>query len=493
MADAPDRPRTGGGDFAPVLPATRPGPNAVHGITTAPDAPAGPVYRPLSVAAIVGFVLAVLYSAFIVLGALFTFITGDHFLLSTWTVVLPVVVVVVCLFGRSAVQSSEGALGGLKLANWGVGLTVVCGLGYWSYYAATILALRQQAVAFVEAKFIPALTKGKVEEAFMLTFTPPRPEVAPAELRKFIEEHINMHVNRKAPGRFTMFSQTDYVRFMEMAKDATKVTLLSAGVPTVERGGMEVPLTYRVDTPVKSFDLQVVARASESPKGREWQVMENKTGTIINSISWNAEGNRLFQKNEPAAREFANSFAAKLAAQLDTEGAFLDTLPPGQRAKLKPKLKGQSEAQLIKAGENDPEIRDYLAGLKKFRAGGVIRADPNVFWVKDVPNKDIRKEIIDQVKKKFLTAFATNGWITLAGAVPVWQEKDKKLQFAYDAYIILLPEYIAGARLVVEADAEKITADAAARPEDWRVVEIEMIRCHAAPRPEAQQRGQGAQ
>jgi hypothetical protein len=480
MADAVDRPRTGAGEFTPALPAGQIGPDAIR------DAAAGPAYRPLSLTAVVGFALAVLYGVFVVLGSLFTFMTGDHFLLPSWTLLLPVSVILISLLGRAAINASEGALGGAKLANWGIGLTVVCALGYWSYYAATMLALRQQSVAFADAQFIPALRQGNIEKAFLLTFTPPRPEMPAADLRKFIEQNINMPPSLKSPGRFTIFSQTDYVHMMQMGLEATKVDLVSVGVPTQERGGMEVALRYRVQTPAKSFDLQVVTRALESASGREWQVMENKTGTVMNSTAWNPDGSVLFQKNEPAAREFANGWLAKIASKLDTEGAYLGTLPPDLRARLAPKLKGKGDAQLAREAANDPELRDYLAGLNAFRTGGVVRADPNLFWAPD----NARDKVVEAVKKKFLTAYATNGWATLALAPPLWEVKDKKVRFYYDLYIVLLPEYMAGARLVLEANADPLTADVAADPDAWRVVSIDMLRSHAAPKPETQKAGQ---
>jgi hypothetical protein len=482
MADAADRAKTAGAEFAPAPPAGRPGPGAVHGITTAPDAPQGPAYKPLSLAAVTGFVLALFYSAFIVVGSLFTFVTGDHFLLAPWTILLPVVVIGVCLFGRWAVAGSLGSLGGLKLANWGVGLTVVCGLAYWSYYAATLLALRQQAISFVESQYIPTLKAGKVEEAFLLTFTPPRPKMPADELRAFIEQNINMQVSIRAAGRYTVFTQTDYVRLMQMGGDATKMELVKAGAPTMEKGGMEEQLTYHVSTPIKAFDVVITARATEAATGREWQIMETKTGTLLNTTSWNDEGTKLFQKNEPAAREFANNWISKVAANLNTEGAFFDTLPSALRAKLAPKIKGKSEAQLIKDGETDPDLRNYVAGLKAFRAGSVIHADPKQFWAPENAREDFLKE----VKKKFQTGYATNAWIQLGRGIPLWEEKDKKIRFYYDTYITLLPQYVATGQLVLEADADQVTADAAAKPDAWHLVRMDMIRSHAAPRPEPQ-------
>ncbi len=492
MPDGTDRPGAGAGEITPAPPpqaGPRPDRGAPHGVTAAPPPASAEAYRPLSLAAVAGFGASVLYCLFILVVAVGTYASSELFVLPFWTVLWPAAAVLVCWLARRAIRDSEGTLSGERLAAWGLGLGVVVGLGYWSYFAATFLALRQQAASFVEAKFIPALVKGSPEEAYVLTYLPPRPAAGPG-LRALIEEKLNPLPNIKDLGPFTKFTESEYVRLMVAARDQTRVRLKQAGTPGQEKGTVRVPLTYRVDTPLKSFDLYVVAAAApgtkESP-GRQWLVLRDLSGVLRDSAEWHEDGARLFEANEPNAREFLNSWVGKVAASFDLDSAYLDTLPPARRAALEPKVKGKKDEELKKAGEKDPALRDYLAGLNEFRAGGIVRADKDSFWAAE----SHRKDIVDSVKKRFLASYTARGWLAVSGAVPTWAEDDKTIRFYYDANLFLLPTYVVGGRLVVEADAAVLTDPAARGRDAWRVVALQLVRGQAAPKAEEKPRGGG--
>src|ERR1700722_13044488 len=185
MADSADSPRASSSEFAPATPAgTPPGRDPMRGFASAPPADSAELYQPLALSAIVGFAMALFYALFIVGSAVFTYFSSDILFMPVWTLLLPAVVLLVCWIGRWSVLNSEGTRGGAKLANWGLVLAIIPALAYWAYHMATIVAVRQQAAGFVNSKFIDALKKGNIEEAFLLTTPPPRPL---KNLRHFIE------------------------------------------------------------------------------------------------------------------------------------------------------------------------------------------------------------------------------------------------------------------------------------------------------------------
>src|SRR5436309_2834297 len=140
MPDATDRPVNANPEAAePIL---RLGP-------TAPPAPEE-TYRPLSMLAVAGFGLAVLYAVIVVGGGLISFFIRAPWLLSFWAVLLPLIAFAVSWVALQRIRDSEGTLGGESLAKTGVGLSVVFGLTYASYYTATRFAKIQQATSFVE-------------------------------------------------------------------------------------------------------------------------------------------------------------------------------------------------------------------------------------------------------------------------------------------------------------------------------------------------------
>jgi hypothetical protein len=489
MADTADSPPAGGSEFAPAPSAgSLPRRDPVRGLAPPTSAESPEVYRPLSLLAIVVFGLAIFYSWVIAGIAVFTYFSGDTLFLPFWTLLPPAVILPLCLAARRRVLRSEGTLGGERLVNWGLGLTIVFGLGYWSYHAATFLALRQQAVAFVGSKFIPALTKGNIEEAYILTYVEPRPAVN-NELRGVIESKLNTPAGLKIPGRFTLFAESEYIRLFQMANGKAEVTLTSIGTPVLEKGNLNVPLIYHVVTPLKYFDMQVLAMASNSQskesRGRQWQIELQSTGTVPQSASMNdPEGLLVLGRIEPLARAFLTSWVIKVTAVFDADAAYRYTLPLKERRAIAQAIHGKSEAELNKAAETKPELRRYLDGLNEFRAGGLVRKEKE-FWV----TESHRTDVIKEVKKRFLSGNATANWMTLSSGMPIYENDGKKIRFSYDVHLQLLPLYVGVARLIVEADTSSLKDPTG--PQDvevWRLVAMDMVRGNAAPKADARQK-----
>jgi hypothetical protein len=480
MAEAADRSRAGGSETTPAPPAGSRRDPAAGIVTSLPRAPSDG-YRPLSLAAVIGFGLGLVYSAYVGCFALFTYFSGDFLIFPFWTILIPLGVATLCWVAKGIIARSEGSLGGDRLATWGLGLAVVFGLSYWSYFAATSLALRRQAATFVETKFLPALAKGNVDEAFVYTYKGQRPPIN-AQLHTFVERFLNLPMNVKTMPPFTTFLGADYVRLLRMSGDKYEATLVSTAAPVPEKGGeMMIPLTYRIDTPLKSFEMKVTAMAgdvrSKEFSGRLWRIDKDRTWTVPQSGEWHAAGKRLFDTVEANARQCISSWVTKITNSTDVESGFQDTLPPAQRAAIVAKLKGKKEEELKKLSEKDPELRDYFAALKAYSEGSLVHVDNNVFWAPEAE----REEFITLVKKCFSSAPPSAHWMVFNRALPMWQEDDKKLRFVYDVNLMLLPAFMGSGRVTVEADASVLT-NAAANYESWRIVDLELLQGHAAPK-----------
>jgi hypothetical protein len=485
MADSADNPHITGSESTPAQPAapaaSPPVRDSLRGFVTSPPV-SSEVYQPLSMTVIVGFGMAVLYVLFVAGFSAFTVLAGDHLYLPLWTAWLPVVVAAVCWVGRRAVLHSEGTLGGARLANWGLGMTVVVGLCYWSYHAATYIALRQQAVAFGK-QFLTALAKGNeagVDEAYLLTYNPPRPTKAAA--RKLIELNLNARSTMKVPGAYTMFTRSEFVRLLNMAGDKAHWNVEGVGAPVLEKGVMQVPILFKVETPLKTFNLRVLADAipptKEAP-GRQWRVDRdtNSTGITLESSSFNEDGVRLLKTIEPSAQKFLLGWIGSVTDLINVESAYFGTLTPAKRASLVPKTAGKSMEEVTKAAAKDPEVAEFLKDVDSFRAGGLVTAKKETFWVSSEP---LREDIITEAKNKFLLrGRAGTNWLSVIVAPTAYKEENGKITLVYDADIFLMPKYVACGKLTIEADAA--AAEDGKDPTVWRVVSLELTRAQSAP------------
>jgi hypothetical protein len=475
MAEAADSPRTGSTE---ITSAPRRG-------FVPPPPDAGEPYRPLSVAAVIGFGLAFLYSAYICFFAVFAYFGGDFLIFPLWTALLPVAIAVLCWVARRSIRHSEGTLSGERFASWGVGMTIVVGLCYWSYYAATSLALRQQAAAFVSNQYLPALIKGNLDEAFILTYKGDRPPLN-TKLHNFIETYLDVPTNLKSLPPFTAYCQCEYVRIMQQNTDKVRATLVSTGTPTPERGGeMQVPLVYHIETPLETFELLVVSMVgSDRAKKKLWRIERDKTYVIPHTPVMRPELMNIFEKGDQYARKCVGAWIAKVAQSSDYESAYRDTLPPAQRTSLQAKIGNKPEAELKALAEKDPEVRAYFDGFKAFSDGSILKIDKKTFWA---PSDAQGSDFIDRARKAFTPTSSTANWITLNNCLTNWKQEDGKLRLSYEVYLMLLPPYTGTGRLTVEADASELSSESPSQ-DAWRIVSLELLSCHPAPAKENDRR-----
>src|SRR5262245_26915993 len=149
MAEATDRPQAP--EQAP--------PDAVIPAEQLGSSPPEP-YQPLSLLAMAGFGLAVVYCLVVVIGAAVALFSRTPWLMPYWTFLLPLAALVVCWAARTRIFNSEGTLSGIGFTTWGSRLAIVVGLTYGVYYGFTFLAVRFQAIDCVD-RFIVQLQQGR--------------------------------------------------------------------------------------------------------------------------------------------------------------------------------------------------------------------------------------------------------------------------------------------------------------------------------------------
>ncbi|MGH9676064.1 MAG: hypothetical protein ACRD36_03095, partial [Candidatus Acidiferrum sp.] len=441
-------------------------------------------YQAISMLALAGFALALLYALIVVAGSILAFVGGYPMLMPPWTATVPVAAALICWYARQNVLSSEGALGGAKLATVGFFLSMGLGLVYWAYVAATYLAVRQQASAFVEGQWFKLLKENRLPEAFMLSMQPPHDEIPAKALRNAVEINFNQAANDTKVGTFTAFTEREFVRFIGNAGGKTTLHLVSASMPKYEKSSLNIILVYHVDTPQISFDLPVLTKGfnvkSKEAAGRQWQVLPDSGAQLKESIQFTSAGDDL-NKRSVAAATFVAKWLEKVAQNIDMDAAYLGTLQPAARASIQKKIAGKSQKEIAQLAANDAEVSAFHKGKAAFLNGDLgdfLRTDPATFWT---ANPEIRAAIIDEVKKRLRPSDALAGWITFSPVwPPLWSAEGGKLQFKFDANLHLSPKYMGLAQIVAEADLNN-PALASDDAESWRILRIELVR--GAPVP----------
>src|SRR5262249_8443892 len=139
--------------------------------------------------------------------------------------VLPLLAAALCWIARNQIRSSEGTLAGLPLTKWGITISFVFALGYVAYFAATYVAVRQQAATFA-GQFFDTIQRAEIDRAFLPTRPPnARPPEGPDQ-RNAIENELNDSPDPRSPGAYSEFCQKDYVRALRQAGTEGKAELL---------------------------------------------------------------------------------------------------------------------------------------------------------------------------------------------------------------------------------------------------------------------------
>lgn len=369
--------------------------------TTAPLAASGPPpadlprdepYRPLSLLAVLGFVLAAAYAFLVLLGGLVPIVTQYPRLSALLAVAAPLVgaqaallsrkksagrvaasagvglmallvvlgvggllaysgtnpwlflagagwfmvaaAVTLCWLARSHIAASEGTLGGAALANWGLVFSLVSGLIYGAYLASNTFAVRSQAQE-AAMEFIRLIADKNdpesLRKAFVLTL-PVRARPT-SDLRREIEiqHNVTQDPSGRMSGPYNQFRNSQYVQLMRMGVD--KVSFERVNLNQYDRGGYMIGLIYRIETPVGTVFLQVGTQGVEVAEGgttrRRWQVMAQ--GTKLDDYRPNAKAKQ-FEAGARIASGLVTEWINRLKGG-DAVTAYLLSLPEAERTK----------------------------------------------------------------------------------------------------------------------------------------------------------------
>ena len=433
MAEANDRPpdpKT----MTASLPAAPP---------AAPDE-APKAYSSLSLLAMAGLAVAVVYGVIVVVGAAVALFNRTPWILPLWSLAAPLAAALVCWAARVQIQNSEGALTGTRLTSTGLWLSLVVGLLYGAYYAACYLSIAQMAAA-VGDEWFDHLKNDRLDRAFLLTLPPPRP-AADDGLRARLELDYDRGPNGSGP--FTDFRHSEIVRQMEQGGAADQVQCLGVKEWSYAAGGYQVQLAYRVSTPAMTSEMiltVVGVENTDTAGGRQWYV---KNPQPTSSPEFTDAGQRMMDQ-AAAARGFAQEWLHKVG-DWRWEQAYLATLPPEERRRQN--------------AERGPK---FEAGVKAFREGDFVRAEPPTFWAAD---KETEARISDGVKGLFGHGGESPDRLILASKMPTYHREGDQIRFGFDLAILLPPQYMVQGRVVVEADAA-----GEPKPDDWRVESLELI------------------
>jgi hypothetical protein len=397
-------------------------------------------YQPLSLLAMAGFGLAVLYALVVLAGGAISLMGHIPWLMPYWTFLLPIAALVVCRAARSRILNSEGTLSGLAFTTWGTRLAILLSVTYAAYYFATFLAVRGPAINCGN-EFFQKIKAGQRLQAFVMTQDISNKNKSSDELRNEVETRFNQPQGGPGggtPGSFTRFCQDRFVRFLEM--DGEKASTVPTGVAEWEysKGGYRVLLNYHVATSMVEFDMQVETFGRDpkpgEPKGRQWQVVvtRGQTAIVPETIKRTPRGSE-FEQRTMKAQLFAQDWAAKASDVAE--------LKPAER---------EAYAKLIRGYET--------------------------FWTS--PNQ--RKDILERIHKTFQvsdggkkTSFSIN---LQSNGIPVLRESDGRttalmdMSLRYGDESGTMTQYIVDGRLVLSADS----SEAAKRPSAWRVDAIEI-------------------
>jgi hypothetical protein len=401
----------------------------------------------------------------------------------TWTFTLlwPLVGLIISVLGWLQVRRSEGTQAGGRLATWGMVVSILGGLVYLAYVFGSTLAITQLAEGPANEWFA-LLKEGKVEEAFIRTLPPEQRPTSPVKSLQVMREELNSRFGgtaepgRRAPGQFDTFLGSDLTRQLAQAGAEAKIQFLGTKEKTYENNGYLVRNIYRVTTPFAEFEALVTLNGVEK-KGRagwDWQIRQAPdTGVVSDTLRLTDLGKRIAFLSQTAG--LALEQWNRALTDGNTAAAFLLTREPSERDALAKSGKPLEEWQ----------------GFKDYTAGGLIKVDPETFM--SLPR--IRGEIPTLMRKSFETPdsfrFQNRGptevpFITFQPRIQNyrWSQDQDRFRILCPVEVTVakynerakstVPRYALDCVAVMETSAAALTDPNV--PPTWRLVELDLRR-----------------
>jgi hypothetical protein len=477
------------------------------------------VYRPLSSAAIAGFSLAALYAAVVLIGALVAALERKPWLMGSWSILLPVVAIGLCLAGWFIVQTSEGTRTGRSLAVWGITISIVATIGYWAYYGATYFVISSDAERFCQEWF-DKIREEKIESAYLMTLQPRHRPHDDANVRDAIEMRFNPETGQGKPGSggFSIFKQHLLTHAIRHAGPNANIIRLGVTGWEYSSGGYLVRQRYRVETPEYSYEAIVSVRSNEGQskavRGRQWNVVLQETTNDRSLFKPTPEGQKILMLQGHAA-QFLSEWENKLRSpvMLDTVNCYLGTLDPESRVALVDQLKkslplsastivgdttGGGWNGLVTACCGPLAIEKQLPGFHDYLRGDLVQLGEK-FWLP--PKVDASQPdapmVLAEARKLFhgFTDMPMGVLKSDPDRLAFWKIENGRVQIRHTVQIHLrsLPQSLEG-EAVMDCDTKML--DTVPRPSDcWKIERINLTVLRAMPQgppgTQGRQPGQG--
>jgi hypothetical protein len=291
-----------------------------------------PVYKPLSALALTGFLVSCLFAVIVVVCAALALAQGAPFFFPNWVLLVAVAGFLLSYSGASDVRTSEGVKAGAALASWGMGLSLVCGLGYFAYSYMTEWTLAQQANAFLtvaeedsDSGFFPRLQKAgsdpiELHRAFLMTLpafdrTAARPDDVPR--MKLLHDRPGPDAS---PGMLSRFRQDPLVQTLIQGGDDVRIEPLGVQEWKYESRSYQVSRRYRIHSPEVTMEVVLPVKSSEGEaegQTRTWFVDITTAQLVARNMTPRGQGlHRL--------RMFAGGAIEKLHQEIQKGGKLPD-------------------------------------------------------------------------------------------------------------------------------------------------------------------------
>jgi hypothetical protein len=373
-------------------------------------------------------------------------------------------------------------LGGGRLATWGLRISLLFGLGYWAYFTATFLAVRQQADE-VGRNWLQKIVSGRISSAFLMVIDPKNkpPHEDPSNpddeaLRKQLETRFNSGNQSDPRGLLSQFPQHDLVRLIRLMGNDVKIEFVGS-TDWEYKDGYTVGLRYRLTGPEGAVNVKMVVQGVDNEEdpgsGRRWFVRLEQT-SLDGRPEFTSVGEHKMVVCQ-TAKLFLQEWLKKLGeghfdrACLDTldaktydqgKASLIETfLPLLASVPLSP---SSPPATIASGYANYVTHKDWekqnLAGFQAFAEGGLVRPDPKGFWAQD---DDFRQMVLKDVKAKFkrpdeeLVHPQMPNLKVEQNALPLLTEEDGKYVLELDATLrITAKQIMVDAVFVVECDKD---------------------------------------
>ncbi len=244
-------------------------PDRVPAVSTGLERDEAAGYRPISAIAVAALLLAaVTVITVISVGVIMR--VGGRPVLSPAVLVLAAASVGVSMAARWRVRRSGDTRTGIGLTRLAMWLSILALGGYGAYFAATDLALRQQARTEAD-QFFALLSQGQPELAFRLTRDPAQQRGIEPDAKKIRARFGSTDLHH--------FLQSDLTRIFRTWPDKARVTFVGPGERLDLPNGFLVQLNYAIRTPEGQFDVDVWTRGvdDETTGARDWHVLFPKS------------------------------------------------------------------------------------------------------------------------------------------------------------------------------------------------------------------------